>query len=429
MKRPRGWISGSPLTVERIDTEFRKGDWASSPWFVHEHDEQLMRAGFARHLREQAARALVRVYPPEVCRELLLKRWYGWIVYPLFQGHLPFSVVPRLRLGLDLDTVQPWRDAELLRRLRNRETYNAAAFEVSVWANLLRGGCEVHRAPPGQRKKVADFAVVFDRRRYVIELKDLEHSDLDVLAGEVQELFHLGGRVSPAPSRAVVLHPSKSFRDTCLSDEGRTRIREDIDGVASAFHTRLREINAGGFVPGLYAVEPYGHIEVSVQNQIPSGVFECRLVPETSDWRRVQRIANEVAHASHQLPDSGVGVILLNVRAFAHLEALGTELARRVAEKPAKFRNCALVLVKLRERQNDDLPLPRVAVYPIGGHKLTPSEERLAHILTYDVSGAEPQPPPRTRLIRIGEFTAKSGQTTSISFSLSGDGKVTIDEK
>jgi hypothetical protein len=382
-----------------------------------------------QHLRERAARALARVYPPEVCRELLLKRWYGWIVYPLFQGHLPLDVVPRLQLGLDLDTVQPWDDTELLNRLRNREHYNGAAFELSVWANLIRAGYQVQRTPQGPKRKLPDFAVIFDHRRYVLELKDLELGDLDVLAEEVQQIFYSGAVDVTVPARAVTLLPSSSFCDTCLSDAGRKKIRESLDALAVAFLMKLLELERSGFEPGTYAVEPYGRIQIELQEQFPHGTFACRLVPETSAWRSTKRIVNEIAHASKQLPDNALGVVVINPRSFTQLEELGAELARKEAEKPSRFRNCAFVVVKLRDRQGKDgPPLPRVALYPMQRHAITEAEHRFVRTLTYDASGSDRELPSRTRLIGLGKITAESG-VKSLSITFSGNGNVAVREE
>ncbi|MFP2929673.1 hypothetical protein ACLESO_31635 [Pyxidicoccus sp. 3LG] len=161
----------SQITSEQVKAEFNDGDWTREPWFLSSQFEELFeRADLPKSRILSAIDGLARVYPPEVCRELLVDPRHAWLVYTLFKPFLLEGIVPRLRLGHDVATLGQSVDEYTLKRLHDRRHYNAVAFELAVWANLKRNVYVVDREPRGPGKSTPDFAICFDHRRYILEL-------------------------------------------------------------------------------------------------------------------------------------------------------------------------------------------------------------------------------------------------------------------
>jgi hypothetical protein len=167
----------TPFSPEEIRDHFRNGAWDDPAWFLAP-SSLLDDAGFPLHLRRRAADELRWLYPAEVCRELLASG-KGPSLAPLFwlSG---WSVCPLLELGLDLAVVGRFDDTKLIAGLRNRQAFESAATEVSVWANLRRQGVEVDRVPTGDGK-TPDFRVVADHRLHRLEVKRLHESKYERL--------------------------------------------------------------------------------------------------------------------------------------------------------------------------------------------------------------------------------------------------------
>jgi hypothetical protein len=113
------------------------------------------------------------MFPPEDCIELA-RQGHGERVYGLFLGSFWNDRVDELlQLGSDLTLCEGWRDQKkLVADLRNVDAYEAARFEVGIWAGLRRVSLVPEREPaenPATRR--ADFRVRDGAQRVAIEPK------------------------------------------------------------------------------------------------------------------------------------------------------------------------------------------------------------------------------------------------------------------
>ncbi|RYZ40488.1 MAG: hypothetical protein EOO71_15805 [Myxococcaceae bacterium] len=302
------------LTEEVLRADYSDGDWFANAWFLSEKQEALFQGfGLPLDRRLTAAAALRRVYPPTVCRDMLLREGDGGVILSLFREWIGY-VIPLLRLGLELHVLGDEADEKFLHRLRFRASYHSTAFEVVVWANLKRGAYRFEREPPGPGKKRPDFAVWVGGSKYVFDLKALRRQGVDQLAMEVVWGFSECSNLV-APGLQVTVHPSEAYAQKIGKEDGRNEIRASLSEIKRAFARRAEEIEQLGVAPGNYDVPPYGRIVIEAAGY-RYGLFQCLFVPALRPEEKARRLAKDVEEKSKQLPPDAVGVLLLEVGEF-----------------------------------------------------------------------------------------------------------------
>jgi hypothetical protein len=407
-----------PLHPDDVDSQYHGGDWPQA--FPEALAETYATYGFDRANWDIAIDALRRLYPPELSRRLLLSGWDGWLVFPLMIPNAPICLIPRLRLGLDLHVAQPWGDAELLKGLRGRSSFSSAAFELSVWANLLRCGYEVERHPcgppsrDGRGVKRADFATIVDHRRYVLELKDIEFGEQELLAGDLANAMSSTGADVTIPNREVVVYGSSDICKLSATPEGRLEIRRLLPEFTAAFTAAVMRIHACEAKPGTYEISSFGELVVREAPEFPYGAFGGSPIPKTSDDKVIARMVTEVRHSCDQISNSGVGLSVLRVGRFQAVERFAEALRRAMAGRPDKFSKIGFVVLLLDVGAAKERPV-------LLSLRSTPSEaeRRLVNSLVVRPSGAEPMTPVRTNRVGLGGFAVPqtaAGARMSIRF-------------
>lgn len=404
------------LKSRKLGSEFNNGVWDQDPWFLRaEYEELFNRVGFSLEQRMRAVECLRRVYPPEVCRDMLQRSWGdGGVIVSLFSNITPLRLLPLLKLGLDLEAVSPDWDGPLVKKLRAREHYHATEFEFAVWASLKRHGYDCLREPSCDGGKRPDFLLHVDRRRYALELKTLSRSELDALAFDVGNV--LGGLASDvaAPRCLASIRPSQEYMEKYKSPEGRAQVLAELPEIEDAFRRGATALHASGFSPGRYPVEPYGYWEVEVA-RFKLGAFECCFVPKLSPHRQAIKLMNIIKDACKQLPSSAVGVLLIDVGELDAVEFLHAQLRAKEHENPRLFRNCNFVLLRgtFSDLANDGARRVGTVVVTMGTHRLTIAEEGLVQVLTHGVPQDWLRVPERWRSVNAGKVELKPGATVS----------------
>ena len=170
---------------EEIAELYRNRDWASSPkWLAP--DSPARKLGIDL---ERATRELERLYPADVCRDLLKTEDGRRLLGPLFvQGYWP-GVPESLLLGHDLAEIGQWQvHSNLVGNLRRLPSFYHTRFEVGLWAGLRRKGLDVEYEPrAGTGEKTADFLVRENGLRLALEAKTLDASRLTQASRAVQD--------------------------------------------------------------------------------------------------------------------------------------------------------------------------------------------------------------------------------------------------
>ncbi len=223
----------------------------------------ILQWGISRDELRAAVGALARLYPPDFCRKQLRRSWDALLVAELFHQGSIFGVLPLIAVGLDLVTVEPWHDTELLAQLRDVEKFEAAAFELRVWAAIRRAGIAVIRQPADNVGQKADFKIWMGRGLYFLEVKLLENSDHDRRASRLNRkiLFAL----MSGTTDGVGLSARASPDVLRLLPREWTNIEE---AIARAFSSAARRCSKSGAAS--FAVEGYGWIDV-----IPGAPFSA----------------------------------------------------------------------------------------------------------------------------------------------------------
>lgn len=366
-----------------LEKDYNNGDWTVDPWFLQEEISLLEQMGFPLSLRHKAAQELRMLYTPEVCRSSLSRKWYGALVFNLFKQTVPWFLIPLLRVGLDAEIAQPWEDLDLLSKLRNRETFEAAAYELSVWANLKRFGFEFEREPPTATASRPDFSVRLGTQTYFLELKTVEMSDAENLAQEFQNLFLL----SLAPFFAgwtCIIEPSEALAQGVDSQVGRDQLREDQQRIVAAFVTKAFELQKLR-TPGAQTVPPFGTIELVPSADPKQWAIDIRLVAEVDPLKKAARVCRTIKDAAGQLSQAGRSIILVRLDSFADFQLIRSNLTERIKREPERYRHCDLVLLHARGRLDgtDGEVVPFIHPISMPWHHVTPEQKRLGEQLLY----------------------------------------------
>jgi hypothetical protein len=172
-----------------IHKMFGNGDWTRDPaWLRVAHRssaEALTRVNI-----DEATKQLARLFPPEVCRELMTtengRRHIGGL---FLNGWSVIEQGTNLLLGADLAVCDGWDNHPgLVADLRNLATFDDARLEIAIWAAESRAGLTVVRnVPPRRDMKSADFTIIERGVVIALEAKHLEPSRLKANLHSISE--------------------------------------------------------------------------------------------------------------------------------------------------------------------------------------------------------------------------------------------------
>src|SRR5262249_17520969 len=143
---------------------FRDFDWPrhGAAWRGRESPAHQMGIDLAAAQSE-----LERLYPPDVCRQLVTTE-HRHLFNDLFlpPGAWLRRVERLLRLGADLATIPGWHThPQLVARLRHLGLFAAARLEVGIWAGLNRVHARAQYLPATGAGKSGDFLLEEDAIR------------------------------------------------------------------------------------------------------------------------------------------------------------------------------------------------------------------------------------------------------------------------
>jgi len=281
----------------------------------------------------------------------------------------------------------------------------------------------VEREPRGPGGSTPDFAVYFNHRRYVLELKDLDLAEQEHFARSINDM--MAGPLSDlwGEHRVFTIRSSPELQKRCESPEGRKAIIQDFPRTVTAFKEKADEVMRLGCNPGRYPVGTDGWIEVKEDTEFEQGAIEWALIPPPTARKQLMRIMSAIKSAVAQLPSSGLGVVLINARSFRKFDLLAEELKKAQRERPLKFSNCAFVVVRTMGRSDDGNVLPRLHVIPMEHHRKMGREEmEFVRTLACPDSGEEPRHPASTRTIRLGRIQGPGHG--SLEITIKGPGRI-----
>jgi hypothetical protein len=156
-------------------------DWSRNPlWSSADSPVHRFVGDVPRALGE-----LKRLYPPDVCREMV-RRGQQRLIVPLFlQNWLLSGISGLVQLGHDLADCPGWIETPLRAELRNHAGYGGARFEVALWASLTREGIMATREPGSAGQPKADFLFTVGGKTVALEAKALGRATYDTKADEV----------------------------------------------------------------------------------------------------------------------------------------------------------------------------------------------------------------------------------------------------
>jgi hypothetical protein len=279
-----------------LEAMIDSGDWTEDPKFLHD-EPMLDEAGFALGARRQAAAALERVYPADECQKMRGTANFE-IVAPLFFQTWPMMVANLLALGLDLALVDSWDNLD---RLRRSVSFVEAAFEVRVWASLVRNGYAVRKIPTAS-EGTADFLVSRDGAECEVEVKFIKSPEIDVFVRN-EASPALMGCVEYVDGFHLSLFGDDKIAEEGLRPEGFARIKADLPNMLAAFSEVAKKIAASPSV-GRHEVPGYGHIQVEPGRR---GIAEVTplVFPEQKEGKRARRIFDAIAESVNKKQFSG----------------------------------------------------------------------------------------------------------------------------
>lgn len=302
------------------------GEWAPVPWFAdpkreHELGREWSALGLSLQARQDADRALRRLFPPEFVRALLSAPiptrdqvlrgearelpLFGGVVGLLEGMYVPSRIAELLDLGVNSARTSAYEDEQMVARLQLRDQHEPAAFEVGLHAALRRGGANVEAVSTSSSSKTPDFRVNFRNRNYDIEAKLMLPASVDRFA----EMFSIpfSGYDFFVPGFRTTLRASQSLAELVTADarEARKRIPEILRAFGAAA-TSAREAKK----PGDYAAEPWGAVELRSGPEL--GSFQLAM-PDLTPRHRAARVASAIRKKLGQLNGGRLGVIVIGL--------------------------------------------------------------------------------------------------------------------
>jgi hypothetical protein len=246
---------------------------------------------------------LRELFSAEVCIELV-RQDQGERVIGLFQGAGWNDLVDELvQLGSDLSCCPGWsNDATLVANLRQPDAYEAARFEVGVWAGLYRVGLAPEREPAQSRAaKRADFRVRDGRHRVAIELKSLSDPKRSRNLHELYScLFQAVTASWPETIGSIELQPSAEI-DALIDNDTEAFRREIAARIWPAIDAHFRQ----GLAIGRHEINGVGVIVVGPDGEAAGPNVGPRLsIRNVDEWtieRAAARVVGRVDEACRQL--------------------------------------------------------------------------------------------------------------------------------
>lgn len=248
-------------------------------------------------------RELRILFPAEVCLQLA-RDGHTHHIIGLFYGAAWIDAVDEiLQLGEDLTLCTGWHDnAKFVADLRKPEAYDAARFEVGVWAGLRRVGLvPTHERAVNKSVPRADFNVVDGGVRVAIELKSLSDPRRDRNVGALDSWLSLLATSTFSEAVGTIeLEPGDAL-DALLD--------HDPDSFRAEFHDRfydvLRRAVASAVAPGTVAIDGVGLLHVGPRDPTWTatvyGSWGVRGEDNSSLPHAAHRVLKRVAPACRQL--------------------------------------------------------------------------------------------------------------------------------
>jgi len=311
------------------------------PWFLTGHDAEFEELGFPRERRERAFRGLLKLYPPEVCREIRDGGKYDLgIVLLLFMPYFPSMVDDLLEVGCDVEAVQPWHDHNLLHRLRRWDGYPEAALELKVQANLARAGIKAERVPESPRRKTPEFRIAGERDDLLVEVKLVNNPHLHELAKELGSAIQC--RTGSIAGFNLRLLGNESLSERALDYAQHAALLGEQDAIATAFSSCVDRLRQSGCVPGTFDAPPYGCV---VATQEPGlGSVTADPLPDLPDEKRAARVVRLIKEAAAQLT-AGQGIAVIGLYHAADPFLVEDVLRREEKREPRIFGRCRSVVL------------------------------------------------------------------------------------
>lgn len=320
------------------------GDWTEDPWFLGADggwEPEWNALGLPLEKREIAAKALRKVFPPEICRAIREGSFdrYGPVLGLFGVVRTPGLVAHLLDLGLDASLAKPWEDPALLHRLHWRNMHDEAAFEVRVQAALLRAGFDAQRVPETPEEKRRDLDVRKEGASYEVEVKLVNEPDLNEVAKDLQHVFSTSELV--VPGLHLELRGSDALAEQALDATRLPSLQGQLREVVREFSECADRIRSAP-APGRYVAGEVGHIIAIPGPQ--HGSFTNLTLPELSEEKKASRVVRRMRDGLDQLTGNDTGVLVVGVFHAAH-PFLVERQAQLRAKSDDRWKKCRMVVL------------------------------------------------------------------------------------
>lgn len=356
--------------------------WGDRPWFADNGLSSgqlgyLEEAGYPRPIAQNAADALRRLFPRDVCTTLALDHETRMLIAPLYQTFVPF-VTPLLALGCDLIEAHLWDDEHLIKRLIIPSEHWGAATEVSVAAALRRAGLRPEREPRGREAKRPEYVVQLDFWRYFIEVKTNPDSVAEKRAERLQRgLLWLHEDLAHEGHNLVVTGSEKL---QCLLADARVPLP---DSLASDLRRDLRRYldqgKSANLTPGRHTVGDY--LLVDVEPADPGSSGRAVSLISMTDQKIAHRIIRKLRDAAKQMPQAARGVAVVDIGSARNLVALLEAIGGAFSNAPKVFEPIRAIVFHLGDPTPTGHRQRRIFGAPAPGARLDPAEQKIVRSL------------------------------------------------
>lgn len=267
-----------------------------------------------------------------------------------------------LALGLDVSACAAAKDKNLVKALlAGPVSFEGAAFEICVWAAMVRVGIRVDHEPlvrevaraqaEGRRPNNPDFAINVGLS-YPTFLEVKRASAGDRLREESEWLIRLGmgsTRTAGIPTTLAMLDSFGGLQEL----DGGAWMRANFDRLLSIVEdTKVLLERTSETFPAVAIVEDCIRVEVKGRrDSVATGGALGLVVNSEREARRIVR--SLLAEGVTQLPENHIGVILLDPGTAIDTDVVRREVGRWLAVEGAGYTHIAGVLIATREYAND----------------------------------------------------------------------------
>jgi hypothetical protein len=313
--------------------------------------------GYGPHRCRRGIDGLKKLYPPAICRRLLLSDPYFHDLYFLFENFLPSPILHLLQLGESIEIAWPI-SRRWLERLRRPDGFAAAAVEVDVLADLVSAGYRVEPEPRVGRGK-ADLLTFVDYQPYYIEVKHSQHSDVDRVRRFIEQRVFEPTPVVLFGFRAE-LRASPEWRGLSRSPRGRATLKANAEAMGKVIHELIETLARESRLVGVHSARPYGDLVITSLDDPNRAQFGSDdLVPIPTSKERCSRIVEQVAAKAEQMPVGDPkgfihGAIVVDAGFAADLDEIEQQVRYRIGAEPIRFRGCEMIVIRSKYRESDD---------------------------------------------------------------------------